>query len=116
MKLAQRQSGDITILDLQGKIRFADGDEELREAIDKTVASGHVKLILNMAEVSYVDSAGLSELVRSYVTVSKKSGRLVLLDLTHKVQDILTITKLLTVFEAYESEEAAVRSFAATAK
>ena len=112
MKISQRQSGGITILDLQGKIMFGDGDEELRAAVDEVIESGEVKLILNMAEVSYVDSAGLSELVRSYVSAHKRLGRLVLLDLTRKVEDLLVMTKLLKVFDPFESEEAAVRSFA----
>lgn len=113
MNITQRQSGGITILDLQGKIMYGDGDEELRKAVEKVLESGNLNLILNMAEVSYVDSAGLSELVRSYLAISKRSGRLVLLDLTRKVHDVLTVTKLLKIFQPFESEEAAVQSFVA---
>lgn len=111
MKIAERQIGDVTIIDLQGKIMFGDGDEALRDAVNQAIESGKSRIILNMAEVPYVDSAGLSELVRSYVALSKSAGRLKLLDLSKKVQDLLTITKLVTVFEAFDSEEAAVKSF-----
>lgn len=111
MNIAERQVGDITIIDLQGNIMFEDGDQELRGAVCRALESGHKSIVLNMGEVPYMDSAGLSELVRSYVAVGKRGGRIVLVDLTKKVNDLLTIAKLLTVFETYDSEADALASF-----
>lgn len=112
MKIVERQIGDVVILDLHGKILIGEGDDALREAVTKLADAGKTKILLNLAEVPYVDSAGLGEIVRTYTTVSKKGGKLKLLNLTKKIQDLLSITKLLTVFETYESENDAVRSFA----
>jgi anti-sigma B factor antagonist len=112
MKIVERQVGDVIILDLHGKIMIGEGDDALREAVTRLADGGKTKLVLNLAEVPYVDSAGLGEIVRCYTTVSKKDGKLKLLNLTKKIQDLLAITKLLTVFETYESEDEAVRSFA----
>jgi anti-sigma B factor antagonist len=112
MKIVERQVGDVVILDLHGKILIGEGDDALREAVNKLADSGKTKILLNLADVPYVDSAGLGEIVRTYTTVSRKGGKLKLLNLTKKIQDLLSITKLLTVFEAYESEDEAVRSFA----
>jgi anti-sigma B factor antagonist len=113
MNIAQRLIGDITILDLQGNIMFEDGDLELRGAITSVLQAGGKKVILNMGEVPYLDSAGLSELVRSFVAVNKRGGRVAMIDLTRKVNDLLTIAKLLTVFETFDSEAEAIRSFEA---
>ena len=111
MKIVERLVGDVVILDLQGKILIGEGDDQLREAVTKLADSGKTKILLNLAEVPYVDSAGLGEVVRCYTTVSRKGGKLKLLNLTKKIQDLLAITKLLTVFETYDSEDEAVRSF-----
>ena len=111
MKITERLVGDVVLLDLQGKILIGEGDDQLREAVTKLADSGKTKILLNLAEVPYVDSAGLGEIVRCYTTVSRKGGRLKLLNLTKKIQDLLAITKLLTVFETYDSEDEAVRSF-----
>jgi anti-sigma B factor antagonist len=111
MKIVERQVGDVTILDLHGKILIGEGDDALRDAVTKLVDSGKLKLLLNLADVPYVDSAGLGEIVRCYTTVSKKGGKLKLLNLTKKIQDLLSITKLLTVFETFENESEAVKSF-----
>ena len=111
MKIVERQVGDVVILDLHGKILIGEGDDALREAVNKLVDSGKTKILLNLADVPYVDSAGLGEIVRTYTTVSRKGGKLKLLNLTKKIQDLLSITKLLTVFETYESEGEAVRSY-----
>lgn len=111
MNIAERQVGDITIIDLQGNIMFEDGDQELRSAIARALESDRKSIVLNMGEVPYMDSAGLSELVRSYVAAGKRGGRIVLVDLTRKVQDLLTIAKLLTVFETFDSEADALASF-----
>jgi anti-sigma B factor antagonist len=112
MKIVERQVGDVIILDLQGKILIGEGDDALRDAVMRLVDGGKTKIVLNLGEVPYVDSAGLGEIVRCYTTVSRKSGRLKLLHLTKKIKDLLSITKLLTVFETYDSEEEAIRSFA----
>jgi anti-sigma B factor antagonist len=111
MKIVERQVGDAVILDLHGKILIGEGDDALREAVNKLVDSGKTKILLNLADVPYVDSAGLGEIVRCYTTVSKKGGKLKLLNLTKKIQDLLSITKLLTVFETFESEPEAIKSF-----
>jgi anti-sigma B factor antagonist len=113
MKIVERQVGDVVVLDLHGKILIGEGDDALREAVNKLADSGKTKILLNLADVPYVDSAGLGEIVRTYTTVSRKGGKLKLLNLTKKIQDLLSITKLLTVFEAYESEDDAVRSYPA---
>jgi anti-sigma B factor antagonist len=111
MKITERLVGDVVILDLQGKILIGEGDDQLREAVTKLADSNKTKILLNLAEVPYVDSAGLGEIVRCYTTVSRKGGKLKLLHLTKKIQDLLAITKLLTVFETYENEEEAIKSF-----
>jgi anti-sigma B factor antagonist len=111
MKIVERQVSDVSILDLQGKILIGEGDDVLRDAVSKLVDSGKTKILLNLADVPYVDSAGLGEIVRCYTTVSRKGGRLKLINLTNKIRDLLSITKLLTVFETYESEEQGVKSF-----
>lgn len=111
MNIVERRVGDITIIDLQGNIMFEDGDLELRAAVARVLDAGHKKVILNMAEVPYMDSAGLSELVRTFVAINKRGGRMALLDLTRKVNDLLTIAKLLTVFETFDSEAEAVKGF-----
>ena len=111
MKIVERQVSDVSILDLQGKILIGEGDDVLRDAVSKLVDSGKTKILLNLADVPYVDSAGLGEIVRCYTTVSRKGGRLKLINLTNKIRDLLSITKLLTVFETYESEDQGVKSF-----
>jgi anti-sigma B factor antagonist len=111
MNIVERKVDDVTILDLHGKILIGEGDDALREAVTKLVDGGVQKLLLNLGDVPYVDSAGLGEIVRCYTTVSRKGGKLKLINLTKKIQDLLAITKLLTVFETYDSEEEAVKSF-----
>ena len=112
MKIVEREVGNVTILDIKGKILIGEGDDALRDAVTRVVKSGKTRIALNLAEVPYVDSAGLGEIVRCYTTVSREGGKLKLINLTKKIQDLLSITKLLTVFETYENEEEAVRSFA----
>jgi anti-sigma B factor antagonist len=101
MKIVERQVEDVVILDLHGKILIGEGDDALRDAVNKVVDGGKTKILLNLADVPYVDSAGLGEIVRCYTTVSRKGGRLKLINLTKKIQDLLSITKLLTVFETF---------------
>jgi anti-sigma B factor antagonist len=104
-------TGGVTILDLRGKMTLGEGDELLKEKINALVQSGQQKLVLNLGDVPYIDSAGLGEIVRTYTTVSRQGGKLKLLNLTKRIQDLLAITKLLTVFETYEDESEAVKSF-----
>ena len=111
MKIEERAVDGVTILELQGKMLIGEGDELLREKINNLVENGTQKIVLNLADVPYVDSAGLGEIVRCYTTVSRKSGKLKLLNLTKRIQDLLSITKLLTVFDIYETEAEAVKSF-----
>ena len=111
MKIDERSVGDVTVLDMQGKLLIGEGDEQLREKINNLVESGKTKIVLNLGDVPYMDSAGLGEVVRCYTTVSRKNGKLKLVNLTKRLQDLLSITKLLTVFETYEDEGEAVKSF-----
>lgn len=116
MQIQERAVGDVTVLDLKGRVTLGEGDELLKEKITSLMTQGRRKLVLNLAEVPYVDSAGLGEIVRTYTTVSRQGGSLKLLGLTKRITDLLSITKLLTVFETFESEADAVKSFSASAK
>ena len=116
MQITERQVGDVMILDLKGKITLGEGDELLKDKVNSLVNQGQKKIVLNLADVPYIDSAGLGEIVRTYTTVSRQGGSLKLLNLTKRITDLLSITKLLTVFETYDNENDAVRSFAASAK
>lgn len=111
MEIEQRPSGDVMILDLKGKLTIGSGDELLKDKINSLIQQGHKRLLLNLAAVPYVDSAGLGAIVSSYTTVSREGGSLKLLGLTSRIEDLLAITKLLTVFDTYESESDAVASF-----
>ena len=111
MKITERRSGDITILDGQGRIMFGDGEEEFRDAVSRAIEAGQVKLVINMADVSHVDSTGISQIVRTFVTAGKRGGQMKLLGLTKRVRELLNITRLLTVIEAFESEAEAIASF-----
>lgn len=112
MQIEERVVGDVTILDLNGKMTLGEGDELLKEKVNSLISQGQKKLVLNLEGVPYIDSAGLGEIVRTYTTVSRQGGKLKLLNLTKRIQDLLAITKLLTVFETFESEKDAVGSFA----
>ena len=113
MQIDERVVGGVTILDLTGKMTLGEGDEMLREKIASLVNAGQKNLLLNLDGVPYIDSAGLGEMVRSYTTVSRQGGKLKLLNLTKRIEDLLSITKLLTVFETFDSEAEAVQSFSA---
>jgi anti-sigma B factor antagonist len=116
MQIEERVVGDVVMLDLKGKITLGEGDELLKDKVNSLVNQGHKKIVLNLADVPYIDSAGLGEVVRTYTTVSRQGGSLKLLNLTKRITDLLSITKLLTVFETFESENEAVKSFSASAK
>ena len=113
MQIDERKLGEVTILDLKGKLTLGDGDELLRAKVNALVQAGVKRIVLNLGEVPYIDSAGLGEVVRSYTTVKKHEGMLKLLNLTKRIQDLLAITNLLTVFDTYDSETDAVMSFGA---
>ena len=115
MQIEERTIGDVVVLDLKGKVTLGQGDELLKDKVNSLVNQGHKKIVLNLAEVPYVDSAGLGEIVRTYTTVSRQGGSMKLLNLTKRITDLLAITKLLTVFETFEAEADAVRSFSASA-
>ena len=112
MRIEEREVGEVLILDLNGKLTIGEGDELLKDKINSLIQQGRRKLVLNLAGVPYIDSAGLGEIVRTYTTVSRQGGELKLLNLTKRIQDLLAITKLLTVFETFDSEQEAVQSFA----
>ena len=111
LNINERQAGDVTVLDMSGKITIGEGSVALRTAIRRLLEEGKKRILLNLAQVSYIDSSGIGELVSSYTAINKESGQLKLLNLTQKLQDLLTITKLLTVFDVYESEADALNSF-----
>lgn len=111
LTIAERQSGDVTILDMDGKITIGEGSVALRSAVRRLLEENKKKILLNLAKVGYIDSSGIGELVSSYTAINKDNGELKLLNLTQKLQDLLTITKLLTVFDVYESEADALGSF-----
>ena len=111
LNINERQAGDVTILDLSGKITIGEGSVQLREAVRRLLDEGKKKVLLNLGDVSYVDSSGIGELVSSYTTTNNNGGQLKLLNLTKKIQDLLMITKLLTVFQTFDSEQDAVASF-----
>lgn len=111
IQISERQAGDVTILDLGGKITIGEGSVALRSAIRRLLGEGKHKLLLNLGSVGYIDSSGIGELVSSFTAVNKEGGTLKLLNLTQKIQDLLAITKLLTVFDVFESESEALASF-----
>ena len=112
MKFTTREVGGVTIVDLSGKITLGEGGLTLREEIHKLLADGQKKIVLNLADVNYIDSSGLGELVSAYTAVKNAGGELKLLNLTSKVRDLLVITKLVTVFDVKDDEATAVSSFA----
>ena len=116
MQIEERKIGDVVVLDLKGKVMLGEGDELLKDKVNSLLQQGSKKIVLNLAEVPYIDSAGLGEIVRTFTTVSRQGGSLKLLNLTKRITDLLSITKLLTVFDTFESESEAVGSFSASAK
>jgi anti-sigma B factor antagonist len=111
MKIEKRKKGDVVVLDLKGKILIGEGIDVLRDSINSTVNEKETKVLLNFAEVPYLDSTGLGEVVRSYTSVKKTGGTVKIVNLTNKVKDLLSVTKLLTVFDTFEDEDEAIASF-----
>ena len=111
VKLNTRQVGDVSVVDVAGRITLGEGSSVLRDALREMVGKGQKKILLNLGEVSYIDSSGIGELVSGFTTVTNNGGQLKLLNLTKRVKDLLQITKLYTVFDVHESETTAIRSF-----
>jgi anti-sigma B factor antagonist len=112
MQISERTIGDVVIVDVSGKITLGDGgDVALRDKMRSLLQQGHKKVLLNLGEVSYVDSAGLGEIVQSYATVTKNGGTLKLVAVTKRIKDLLSITKLLTVFECHDTEAEGLASY-----
>lgn len=113
MQIEERIVDDVTILDLKGKMTLGEGDELLKDKINSLVSQGHKKILLNLEAVPYIDSAGLGEIVRTYTSISRQGGKLKLLNVSKRIQDLLVITKLITIFDSYEDEKEAVATFQA---
>jgi anti-sigma B factor antagonist len=111
VKLTTRQVGDVTVIDAAGRITLGEGASAFRDIIRDLAAKGDKKLLLNLSEVSYIDSSGIGELVSGFTTVTNHGGSLKLVGLSKRVKDLLQITKLYTVFESFDDEAQAVRSF-----
>jgi anti-sigma B factor antagonist len=111
MRIDERSVGGVMVLDVSGQIKFTQGDEMLKDKVHSVVHQGNKKVLMNLAGVDYVDSAGLGELVGAYTTVAKAGGKMKLLNVTTRMRDLLVITKLITVFDTYDNEQEAVKSF-----
>ena len=111
VKLTTRQIGDVSVVDVAGRITLGEGSSALRDSLREMVNKGQKKILLNLGEVSYIDSSGIGELVSAFTTVTNGGGQLKLLNLTKRVKDLLQITKLYTVFDVHDSEVSAIRSF-----
>ena len=111
VKLTTRQVGDVTVIDVAGRITLGEGSSVLRDALRDMVSKNQKKILLNLGDVSYIDSSGIGELVSGFTTVTNSGGALKLLNLNKRVKDLLQITKLYTVFDVHEDEAGAIRSF-----
>ncbi len=111
MKLSTRKSANVVIIDVDGKIVLGDGDVEIKKTVDNLVEKGNKSFLLNLSKVPYLDSAGLGEIIRCFTSLRKSGGSFKLLSPNHRIVDLLTITKLLEVFDIFESESAALASF-----
>jgi anti-sigma B factor antagonist len=111
VKITNRQVGDVTVIDASGRITLGEGSSTVRDTIRDLTAKGNKKLLLNLGDVTYIDSSGIGELVSGFTSVTNQGGQLKLLNLTKRVQELLQITKLYTVFEVFDDEAAAVRSY-----
>jgi len=112
VQLNSRQVGDVSVIDVSGKVTLGDGASTLRNAIREAAGKGQKKVLLNLAEMSHIDSSGIGELVSGFATIANKGGKLKLVNVTSGVKNLLLITKLYTVFEVFEDESVALRSFA----
>jgi anti-sigma B factor antagonist len=113
MKTKVRDVGGVRVLDLEGKITIGSGDVELRKSVEDAVAAGHNNILLNLQGVTHIDSSGIGEMVGVYTTMTRKGGKMKLVNLTPKINDILQVTQLITVFDVFDSESEALGSFKA---
>jgi anti-sigma B factor antagonist len=113
LRIDIRETPGAVVLDLHGRLTIGEALAELRDTIREALAGGQTNILLNLGDVSYIDSSGLGQLIGSNATVVNAGGKMKLLNLQNRVQDLLQVTKLLTVFDTYTSETAALRSFAA---
>jgi anti-sigma B factor antagonist len=111
MEISERNDGKVTVLNVTGKITLGDGDMLLKDKLHSLLNQGRKDVLLNLGQVSYVDSAGLGAIVGAYTTMTRQGGSLKLVSVTKKLQDLLSITKLLTVFETFDSEDEGLRSY-----
>jgi len=110
-KMTIRQVGDVTMIDAAGRITLGEGSSTFRDTIKDLVGKGQKNIVVNLADISYIDSSGIGEMVSGFTTVTNAGGQLKLLKLTKRIQDLLQITKLYTVFEVFDDEAAALASF-----
>ena len=110
-KLSPRQVGEVTVIDVSGRITLGEGSSNVREGIREVLGKGSRKILLNLGDVSYIDSSGIGELVSAFTSVTNQGGQLKLLNLTKRVKDLLQITKLYTIFDIHDDEAHAIRSF-----
>ena len=112
VKLSTRQVGDVSVVDVAGRITLGEGSSALRETLREMVSKNQKKILLNLGDVSYIDSSGIGELVSGFTSVTNSGGQLKLLNLNKRVKDLLQITKLYTVFDVHDDEAHAIRAFA----
>jgi len=110
-KATSREIGDVTVIDMDGRITLGEGSSLLRDLVREKLAKGHKKIVMNLAGINYIDSTGLGELVSGYRMIKSQGGELKLLNLNQKVADLLEITKLYTVFDIHRQETEAISSF-----
>lgn len=111
MKSAVREVNDVRVLDLEGKITIGSGDVQLRQLVEESLHSGRTKILLNLKGVTHIDSSGIGEMVGCYTTVARRGGAMKLLNLPPKINDLLQVTQLITVFDVFDNEGEAVASF-----
>jgi len=115
MRIGERSIGGVTVVDLAGKLTLTDGPGLVKDIVTSLILRGQQQIVLNLAEVSYIDSSGLGELVACHLTAARAGGAIKLANARRRVLDVLVLTRLLTIFEAHPSEEAAIMSFAGAA-
>jgi anti-sigma B factor antagonist len=111
MKLSVRKIKDIAVIDVEGKVVFGEGDVEIKQTVDALLQKGNTNILLNLAKVPYLDSAGLGEIIRCFTALRKRGGHFKLLAPNQRIVDLLSITKLLNVFDCYDNEPSAIKSF-----
>lgn len=116
MTVSERRIGDVTILEIKGRLVLEDGDAALREAINALAAEGRLNILLNLRDVTYIDSCGVGVLIAKFVSVRRKGGDVRLMHLTQRSRHLMEITRLLQVFQIFNSEDEALRSFTPAAK